>query len=184
MVVTPRGEENSDEEILLKRTTITLATTFIVAAIAAALLFSTITPDADARDRTELAKAQNQISALRAQLAAERKAHRQTLTRSRRAARAVRPAGAKPGVDHALKLAAATHGVSATKLRRVAICESTLNPDATNGQYVGLFQFGTPLWNTTPYRRFSRTDPYAAAAAAAWAFKRGMASHWPLCGKR
>jgi hypothetical protein len=68
--------------------------------------------------------------------------------------------------------------VSESRLQSVARCESTLNPYATNGQYVGLFQFGAPLWNQTPYRNFSRTDPYAASQAAAWAFARGWASHW------
>lgn len=87
-------------------------------------------------------------------------------------------------VDHALAVAAATYGVPEAKLRRVATCESTLNPKARNGRYVGLFQFGLPLWRATPYGRFPRTDPYAAALAAAWAFKRGMARHWPVCGRK
>ena len=87
-------------------------------------------------------------------------------------------------VAHALRIAAATYGVSEDKLRRVAKCESTLNPKARNGQYVGLFQFGMPLWRATPYGKFSRTDPHAAALAAAWAFSKGMSRHWPVCGRR
>ena len=93
-------------------------------------------------------------------------------------------AGGATVVNHALSVASAAYGVPLAKLRRVATCESTLNPRATNGQYAGLFQFGAPLWNATPYGRFPRTDPYAASLAAAWAFKRGMSRHWPICGRR
>jgi len=87
-------------------------------------------------------------------------------------------------VQHALSLAAATFGVPQDKLRRVATCESTLDPQAGSGRYIGLFQFGSTLWNRTPYGGFDRTDPYASALAAAWAFSRGMRSHWPVCGYR
>ncbi len=90
----------------------------------------------------------------------------------------------RPSVQHALEVASATYGVPKERLTRVAICESTLRPDASNGPYEGLFQFGTPLWNKTPYREFSRNDPYAASLAASWAFSRGMASHWPVCSRR
>lgn len=148
-----------------------------VAAAVTALLFALV-PDAQAGERTQLARANAQITALRSELATERLRHRQAVTQLRRTSRSVNR------VDHALNIAAATYGVSASRLRRVATCESTLNPNAKNGRYLGLFQFGTPLWRATPYRSFSRTDPYAAAAAAAWAFKRGMARHWPICGRR
>ena len=172
------GGDHSNGEALLTRRAIALATTLVAVALAATATFFALAPDAQAGPRTQLARAQAQISALRAELTSERRRHRRQLTQLRRTSPSV------PSIDHALTLAAAGYGVPASKLRRVATCESTLNPKATNGRYVGLFQFGTPLWNTTPYRRFSRTDPYAAAAAAAWAFKRGMAGHWPVCGRR
>lgn len=172
------GGDHSDGEALLTRRTIALATTLVAVAIAATAVILTLAPNAQAGQRTQLARAEAQISALRAELTAERRRHRRDVTRLRRTTRSV------PSVNHALTLAAAAYGVPVSRLRRVATCESTLNPKATNGRYVGLFQFGTPLWKTTPYRHFSRTDPYAAAAAAAWAFKRGMARHWPLCGRR
>ena len=149
----------------------------VVAACAAAM-FIALAPDAQATSHTKLARAEAQLASLRAQLTAERRLHRTNVTRPRRTARPAR------SVSHALTIAAATYGVPVARLRRVAMCESTLNPNARNGRYLGLFQFGTPLWNTTPYRRFARTDPYAAAGAAAWAFKRGMARHWPICGRR
>ncbi len=90
----------------------------------------------------------------------------------------------RPDVRHAIEVAAATYGVPKERLTRVAICESTLKPNAQSGPYLGLFQFGTPLWNATPYRKFSRSDPYAAALAASWAFSKGMDRHWPVCSRR
>jgi hypothetical protein len=113
---------------------------------------------------------------LRTQLRRERAAHKKALTRVRRAA------VARPEVQHALALGAAAYGLPKGRLENVAFCESRFNSHATNGQYSGLFQFGSRLWNATPYRGFDRTDPYASSFAAAWAFSRGMARHWPVCG--
>lgn len=102
----------------------------------------------------------------------------------RASAASARTAPSRSGsVDHALTIAAATYGVSKARLRAVATCESTLNPMAANGPYVGLFQFGMPLWRSTPYGKLSRTDPYAAALAAAKTFREGGARHWPVCGR-
>jgi hypothetical protein len=139
------------------------------------------------------AQLQRDNARLRAQLGRERARHRSALTRtkrqhrrslerSRRAAR--RLALKDTGVDHALRLASATYGVSYARMRSVALCESGLRPHAKGGPYVGLFQFGAPLWRATPYGSFDRADPYASALAGAWAFGRGMASHWPVCGRR
>lgn len=122
-------------------------------------------------------------AALRAQLRRERAIHAGELRRLRTELRAARRTW-RPTVQHAISLAAATYGVPATKLTRVATCESTLNPTAQSGRYLGLYQFGLPLWHRTPYGAFDRTDPYAAALAAAWAFSRGMHAHWPVCGTR
>ncbi|MDH3225876.1 MAG: hypothetical protein OEM67_02145 [Thermoleophilia bacterium] len=138
------------------------------------------------------AKLQRQNIQLRAQIARERKKntatvarlrtrHQTNLGRARKHSRAVQLRS--PGVDHALRLASATYGVSYARLRSVARCESGLRPHAKGGQYVGLFQFGLPLWNGTPYRAFDRSDPYASALAGARAFSLGMASHWPVCGR-
>ena len=121
--------------------------------------------------------------ALRAQLRRERAIHAGELRAVRAELRAARRTW-RPTVQHAISLAAATYGVPATKLTRVATCESTLNPTAQSGRYLGLYQFGLPLWHRTPYGAFDRTDPYAAALAAAWAFSRGMHAHWPVCGTR
>lgn len=129
-----------------------------------------------------------QVAALRRQLTAERTRHARQLRAARRSSVAGFRAGAvsldSGDAGHAIRLAAAVYGVSADRLLRVAQCESTLNAHATSGPYLGLFQFGTPLWARTPMAGFSRDDPYAASLAAAWAFARGMNRHWPICGRR
>jgi hypothetical protein len=138
------------------------------------------------------AKLQRANVQLRAQLARERKRHkaavaklrtrhREKLARARKRSRAIQLK--TPAVEHALRLAAVTYDVPYSRLRAVARCESGLRPHAKGGRYVGLFQFGMPLWNGTPYRQFERSDPYASALAGARAFSLGMASHWPVCGR-
>ncbi len=125
---------------------------------------------------------------LREQLRAERnRTARLVHAERRRAADALRDARRAAArtstVEHAIAVGAAAFGQSSDQLRRVANCESTLNPDAQNGPYTGLFQWGAPLWNNSPFRTFSRNDPYAAALATSWAFSRGMSGHWPICGQ-
>ncbi|MNX50144.1 Transglycosylase-like domain protein [compost metagenome] len=40
----------------------------------------------------------------------------------------------------------AQHGLDANKVARIAKCESTFNPNATNGIYQGLFQHHSGYW--------------------------------------
>ena len=174
------GGRHSDGEVPLnRRFTTTIAAACALAAGAGAVALATPGPSRATYSPTELTRARAQVVQLRSQLRRERRAHRAAIARLRRGR-----VGYPTAVDHALSVAAATYGVPLRRLRRVATCESTLNPRATNGRYVGLFQFGLPLWSATPYGRFPRTDPYAASLAAAWAFKRGMSRHWPICGRR
>lgn len=128
-------------------------------------------------------------AALRAQILKERKTARARLSKARKIAdvRVSRAFGSSPaGVDseQAVRLAAIAYGLPEERMLRIARCESTLNPSASSGPYLGLFQFGTPLWGTTPYAAYGRDNAQAAALAASWAFARGMDSHWPVCGKR
>lgn len=142
---------------------------------------------AESQAKAELEQQALEAGKLRAQIRKERAAHAREIAKTvrterakRRAAvtRALRTGGSSGSVDHAIRVAAATYGVSASHLRSVAYCESRFNPAASNGQYQGIFQFGPTLWSSTPVRSFSRNDPYAAALGAAWAFSRGMQSHW------
>jgi hypothetical protein len=168
---------HSDREDSLNRTTLVVAA---VALACGATALTLTTPRSVGADTTEatVAELREESSKLRRQLASERAAHRRTQQATRR------QVPQRTEVNRALVIAAATYKVSVEKLRRVATCESTLDPTATNGRYAGLFQFGVPLWRTTPYAKLSRTDPYAASLAAGWAFKRGMHRHWPVCGRR
>ena len=150
-------------------------------AIGAGLVAAMLIPSggrADAAvDAERVAELQSTAHALRAQLRRERAAHERVLDRARRDGAPSEPA-------EAIRLAAAAYGQSEDRLRRVAECESHLDPAAVNGPYLGLYQFGQPLWNRTPFRGFPRSHPYAAALAASWAFSRGLSSHWPVCGRR
>lgn len=78
-----------------------------------------------------------------------------------------------------IKFAAVKHRQSYPAMRRVAKCESTLNPYARNGIHRGLFQFNYPgTWSTTPYRRFSPWSARWNSLAAAWMWKAGRKREW------
>jgi hypothetical protein len=66
-----------------------------------------------------------------------------------------------PTVSYALRLAAAVTGVPIGELSAVARCESTFNPFASNGRYLGLFQLGWSPFGFSPF------DPVANALSAA-----------------
>ncbi len=177
-----------DREAVLKpftRSAVIAAAVALVASVGG----STDPQQLAAADEMSATQLERTNHALRAQLQRER-ARTTRLIRSerRRSARVIatyrRQLRRSPSVRHALQVAAATYGVPSARLSRVATCESGLNPGAGNGPYLGLFQFGSRLWSVTPYREFPRTDPYASALAASWAFSRGMSAHWPVCGRR
>lgn len=74
--------------------------------------------------------------------------------------------------------AAKKYEVSYDTLLRKARCESDLNPSATNGTHIGLFQFLPSTWDTTPYKR---RDPWRAkwnALGAAWMHSVGRGGEW------
>ncbi len=127
-------------------------------------------------DSERMAELRSTAQALRAQLRKERTEHERVLKHVRRDQAPSEPA-------EAIRLAAAAYDQPEDRLRQVAECESHLDPAAVNGPYLGLYQFGQPLWDATPFREFPRTHAYAAALAASWAFSRGMSSHWPVCGR-
>ena len=146
-------------------------------------------PAAPSGDSARVLELTQTTRTLREQLRSERNRTTRLVRTERRRAddalrQARRAAANSSTVQHAIAIGAAAFGQSPDQLRRVATCESTLNPDAQNGPYTGLFQWGAPLWNNSPFREFSRSDPYAAALATSWAFSRGMSDHWPICGGR
>ena len=82
------------------------------------------------------------------------------------------------GVEHAIRLAAATFGVSLTEMNRVASCESGHNAFAHNpgSTAAGLFQWLSGSWSAQGIPGFSVYDPYANAMAAARA--RSLNGSW------
>lgn len=92
--------------------------------------------------------------------------------------RVARKQCARGQVRSCILRAAYTHHQPYGDLLRVAYCESTLNPRATNGTHLGLFQFLPSTWATT---RYARRDPWSAkwnALAAAWMWRVGRRGEW------
>jgi len=75
--------------------------------------------------------------------------------------------------------AAHLHRVNRWMLRRRAWCESTMNPLASNGTHIGLFQFLPSTYATTPYAgRGSIWSPKWNSLAAAWMQRVGRGNEW------
>lgn len=81
-----------------------------------------------------------------------------------------------------IKYAALKHRQSFADMKATAYCESTYNPYAKNGPYRGLYQFDKATWAGGPHPDRSRTSAKHAALSAAWYWKRGERSRWPVCG--
>ncbi len=84
---------------------------------------------------------------------------------------------------------ASENSVDRSTLRKIAVCESGLNPLAVNGIYGGLFQFSSSAWTNTrrqmnedinPELRF---NPEQAIKTAAFKIAVGGRNSWPNCGK-
>lgn len=84
---------------------------------------------------------------------------------------------------------ASENSVDRSTLRKIAVCESGLNPLAVNGIYGGLFQFSSSAWintrkqmneDTNPVLRF---NPEQAIKTAAFKIAVGGRNSWPNCGK-
>jgi len=82
------------------------------------------------------------------------------------------------------------YSVDRQKLWNVAVCESKLKTNATNGDYGGLYQFTAHTWETTrramnldpnPELRF---NPEEAIRTAAFKISTVGLSPWPACGKK
>jgi|SRR3990167_3126136 len=84
---------------------------------------------------------------------------------------------------------ASENSIDRSLLRKIAVCESGLNPLAVNGIYGGLFQFSSSAWTKTrkqmnedsnPELRF---NPEQAIKTAAFKIAVGGINSWPNCGK-
>jgi soluble lytic murein transglycosylase-like protein len=81
------------------------------------------------------------------------------------------------------------YGVDKNILERLANCESHFNPSSVNGDYVGIFQFSSSLWQE--HRTGMGQDPDIALRAnaqesiktAAYVISVSGTSPWPACLK-
>lgn len=80
---------------------------------------------------------------------------------------------------HCLSYAARRYRVSFPLIRRIAVCESGLNPRAVSWSgATGLMQFIASTWAVTPYRRHDRVWAKWNALAGAWLIARDGTRHW------
>lgn len=81
----------------------------------------------------------------------------------------------------------AQYRVDSNVIRHIAICESGFNPNAVNGPYKGLFQFGTVTWEDIRGEIGEDPDPDLRLSAedsiqtAAYAISQGKISIWLHC---
>lgn len=92
-------------------------------------------------------------------------------------------------VEQIVREAARKYGISEDYFVSIAMCESTLNPNAVNygyyaggGHPTGLFQYLPETWNRiggrSPYGVRDIYNPVHQAEVTAWAFANGYAGEW------
>lgn len=93
----------------------------------------------------------------------------------------------KAQLDLLFEKYAKEYNIDKEQLKRIAQCESGLNPNATNLYYAGLYQFSPASWKgyrklmgkrTNPDLRF---DPEASINTASFMLSTGRSSAWPNC---
>jgi hypothetical protein len=81
------------------------------------------------------------------------------------------------------------YSIDRSTLWKVAVCESNLRPNVTNGVYGGLFQFSSSTWISTRQamnldtNTELRFNPEEAIRTAAFKISTMGLSPWPNCGK-
>ncbi|OGD83594.1 hypothetical protein A2572_04840 [Candidatus Collierbacteria bacterium RIFOXYD1_FULL_40_9] len=79
------------------------------------------------------------------------------------------------------------YGLDVNVVRHLALCESGLRSNATNGKYVGLFQYDSQTWKTIRAQMSLDTEPalrYSAEESiktTAYALSKGKRRLWPNC---
>lgn len=80
-------------------------------------------------------------------------------------------------------------GVDPGKLKRIANCESHINP-SSNGTYKGMYQYLPSTWKSTRTAMGADPnpdlvyDPEQAILTTAWKIASGGLGAWPVCGRR
>ena len=93
-----------------------------------------------------------------------------------------------PFDEHFTKYAAAFN-VNKETLVRIARCESGFREGATNGPYLGMFQYLDSTWSSTRTAMGENPDPSLRANAeeaiktTAWKIAHGGIGSWPTCGR-
>ncbi len=81
------------------------------------------------------------------------------------------------------------YNVDKELLKRIAKCESGLNPNAATSLYAGLFQFAKQTWNSARTSMKMdpdinlRFNPEESIRTAAFMVSQGHLGIWPNCGK-
>lgn len=92
-------------------------------------------------------------------------------------------------LDEWFSLYSGIYSVDRQRLWNIAVCESRLKPNATNGDYGGLYQFSTSTWKSTRKRMNLDTNPQLrfnpeeSIKAAAFLLSTRGHSPWPNCSK-
>lgn len=92
-------------------------------------------------------------------------------------------------IEQIIRNAATKHGMNPDYMVAIAMCESTLNPEAVNygyyaggGHPTGLFQYLPETWNRigsrSPYGVRDVMNATHQAEVTAWAFANGYAGEW------
>lgn len=81
-----------------------------------------------------------------------------------------------------IRAAAVRWNVSFSLMLNRAMCESTLNPYASNGTHFGLYQFLPSTWDGTPYRNHSYNSAKWSSLAAALMQHEGQGGQWACAG--
>lgn len=87
-------------------------------------------------------------------------------------------------LQQSLSSASSMYNVSQSRLACLVRRESTNNPNAQNGQYMGYTQFNWQAWGQTPYANYSPYNGWANIHAAAYVISIGQSSRfeaWRYC---
>lgn len=92
-----------------------------------------------------------------------------------------------PDMEPIFSRFAGQYGVDKNILERLANCESHFNPEARNGDYVGMFQFSTHTWSDIRVQIGEdpnpdlRTNIDASIQTAAYLVSQRGTAPWPAC---
>lgn len=96
---------------------------------------------------------------------------------------------ASASLDELFAKYSSEYGVDKELMKRIAYCESGLNPAAATNLYAGLYQFSESLWISTRTLMGQNNDPNLRFNAeesirtAAFMISQGHLNIWPNCNK-